>query len=177
MKLYISNSSASRIFLFFILITQNFLYSQDSKQNNAIAAPTANNFTYPQSIFIDSNSGNIWIADFDNHRVLRFDVSTLTASSESINLSAPHEFTLGQNYPNPFNAETQILFTVGLTGNAELSIYNLLGQKIRTLFDGIAEANTQYSVIFDAKKLTSGVYLYTLKTIYRVETKSMCLLK
>lgn len=177
MKYDVKNFSVLQFYLVLILVFQSFLYAQDYRQSKVFATPTASNLTYPQSIFIDSPSGHIWVTDFDNHRVLRFDVSTLTSINETTQKVMPEEYFLGQNYPNPFNAETQITFSVKLTGEVVLSVYDLLGQKISILFDGVATANTQYSVSFNAKNLTSGVYLYSLRTISGFETKQMCLLK
>jgi len=97
--------------------------------------------------------------------------------SESEKLHSPQDFFLNQNYPNPFNGSTQITFSTRLTGDVILSVYNLLGQKIITLFDDIATANTIYSITFDAKNLPSGIYLYSLRTIGGNEVKRMCLLK
>lgn len=166
-------------YLFVILfgIYQIPALSQNKSTDNIIAAPTVSNFTYPQSVFVDSPNGHIWVTDFSSHRVMRFDVSTLTSISESEKLQLPQKFSLNQNYPNPFNGGTQITFSVRLTGNAVLSVYNLLGQKIITLFEGIATANTIYSITFDAKNLPSGMYLYSLHTDNGVEVKRMCLLK
>lgn len=177
MKYYVNNFSTPSFILFLILILQGSVYSQNYRQNKVIAAPTASNFTYPQSIFIDSPSGHIWITDFDNHRVLRFDVSSLTSMNEVHTTSFPGKFLLTQNYPNPFNAQTQISFSSKITGDAVLSVYNLLGQKIMTLFDDTATANTIYFVTFNAENLPSGVYLYSLRTTNGFEVKRMCFLK
>ena len=152
-------------------------YSQNSVSYKIAAPPAANNFEYPQSVFVDSPNGHIWITDFSNHRVLRFDVSSLTTASESEKILSPKNFFLGQNYPNPFNGGTQITFSTRLTEDVVLSVYNLLGQKVTTLFDDIATANTKYSISFDAKNLSSGIYLYSLQTENGVEVKRMCLLK
>src|SRR5437867_7310373 len=65
--------------------------------------PTAGNPAYPQSLFVDSQNGNIWVADFDNNRILRFDVSSLTNARQSIDPLTAEGYKLGQNYPNPFN--------------------------------------------------------------------------
>ena len=157
----------------------HYLYLFVLLLNNAVALPqtTANNFTYPQSIFVDSPNGHIWITDFSNHRVLRFDVSSLTSVSESGKLPSLQNFFLSQNYPNPFNGETQITFSTKSTEDVLLTVYNLLGQKIATLFDEVAAANTVYSIAFDAKNLPSGIYLYSLRTVNGNEVKRMCLLK
>ena len=165
------------IFLFVFAAYIATGYSQTDISYKITAAPAANNFEYPQSVFVDSPNGHIWITDFSNHRVLRFDVSSLTSASESEKILSPKNFFLGQNYPNPFNGGTQITFSTRLTEDVVLSVYNLLGQKVTTLFDDIATANTTYSISFDAKNLPSGIYLYSLRTVNGNEVKRMCLLK
>jgi hypothetical protein len=75
----------------------------------------------------------------------------------------PHVFMLSQNYPNPFNPTTTIEFTVPKTGLAKLTIYNLLGQKIATLFDGDARTGVVQRVVFNASRLASGVYFARLE--------------
>ena len=50
------------------------LYAQSKNDEVIKVPPTANNFAYPQSVFVDSPHGNIWVTDFSNNRVLRFDV-------------------------------------------------------------------------------------------------------
>jgi len=168
-----------KYYLFTILfgIFQITVLSQNKSTYKITAAPTANNFEYPQSVFVDSPNGHIWITDFDNHRVMRFDVSSLTSVSESEKLQSPQNFFLSQNYPNPFNGETQITFSTKSIEDVLLTVYNLLGQKIATLFDEAAAANTVYSIVFDAKNLPSGIYLYSLRTVNGNEVKRMCLLK
>ena len=165
------------IFLFAFAAYIAAAYSQTNISYKITATPSANNFEYPQSVFVDSPSGHIWVSDFSNHRVLRFDVSSLTVVDEIHSLTSPSYFILGQNYPNPFNGETQITFSTKSTEDVLLTVYNLLGQKIATLFDEAAAANTVYSIVFDAKNLPSGIYLYSLRTVNGNEVKRMCLLK
>ena len=165
------------IYLFVFAAYLATAYSQTNISYKITATPTANNFEYPQSVFIDSPNGHIWITDFSNHRVLRFDVSSLTMVDETHSLTSPSYFFLSQNYPNPFNGETQITFSTKSTEDVQLTVYNLLGQKIATLFDEGAEANKLYSIRFDAKNLPSGIYLYSLRTVNGNEVKRMCLLK
>ncbi len=76
------------------------------------------------------------------------------------------------NYPNPFNPKTKISYTVAKPGHVKLTVYNMLGQKVADLVDEI-KSSGRYSVIFNAKNLTSGVYFYKIKTDGFMETKKM----
>jgi hypothetical protein len=75
--------------------------------------------------------------------------------------TGPAAFTLGQNYPNPFNPSTRIPFTVSREERVALEVYNILGQRVAVLADGVIQAGT-YTATFDAKGLASGVYVYRL---------------
>ncbi|MCC6397623.1 MAG: T9SS type A sorting domain-containing protein, partial [Bacteroidetes bacterium] len=90
---------------------------------------------------------------------------------------APREFKLMQNYPNPFNPATQIKFSVETSGRAVLTVYNLLGERVATLFDGAAEAGRYYVATFDAAGLASGIYLYRLTTEQKNDVHKMLLLR
>lgn len=86
------------------------------------------------------------------------------------------EYSLTQNYPNPFNPTTAISITLPLSGNAKLTVYNLLGQEVRTLTNEFKEAGV-YKYTFDAKNLNSGIYLYKLEANGYTQTRKMTLLK
>lgn len=88
----------------------------------------------------------------------------------------PTEFELTQNYPNPFNPTTVINFTLPKAGNVSLKVYNLLGQEVATLVDGFMTAQ-KYEVTFDASKLASGVYVYSLQSENFSQSKKMILMK
>ncbi len=79
-------------------------------------------------------------------------------------------------YPNPFNAATNISYDLPQAGRVSLSVFNLQGQKVATLVDGIQSAGA-YSIPFDGSTLASGVYLYRLQTEGFVQTQKMVLLK
>jgi hypothetical protein len=99
------------------------------------------------------------------------------SSPTSVREVAPMEFSLKQNYPNPFNPTTEIKFSVEQTGRAVLELYNMLGQKVATLFDDVAEAGYFNTVRVDGGALSSGVYLYRLQSGKRSELKKLLLLK
>ena len=89
----------------------------------------------------------------------------------------PGDYQLSQNYPNPFNPTTTITFAMKNTERVTVKVHNMLGQEVATLFDGIANADEVYSLSFDAKELSSGVYLYTLNSASKNEVKKMSLMK
>jgi hypothetical protein len=91
-------------------------------------------------------------------------------------VGVPDKFELNQNYPNPFNPTTTINFTLSKISDVKLTVYNLLGQKVMTLVDSRMSAGQQ-SVVFDASKLTSGVYFYRLDAGSFSAIKKMMLLK
>ena len=86
------------------------------------------------------------------------------------------KFELSQNYPNPFNPETTIEFTIDKESLVNLSVYNLLGQKVSTLVNEKLSAG-HYKVTFNGKNLNSGIYFYKLDTGSNVKTRKMILLK
>ena len=90
-------------------------------------------------------------------------------------------FRLSQNYPNPFNPETQISFNLPEGAKVFLALYNVFGQKVRTLLDTSLPAGW-YKVTWDGKddegiSMASGVYFYRLLAGDKVNTKKMILLK
>ena len=91
------------------------------------------------------------------------------------------EVFLHQNYPNPFNPSTTISFVIPDESKVELSIYNIKGQKIKTLFCDQLSLG-QHSVMWDGrddsnKPVSSGIYLYKLQTQTMTQTRKMLLLK
>lgn len=97
-------------------------------------------------------------------------------SVKPIGSTVPAEFALVQNYPNPFNPTTSITYQIPAAGMVSLRVYDMLGREVATLVNEEHSAGT-YSVKFDAGTLSSGMYLYTLRTGTNVETKRMMLLK
>ncbi|MBD3224667.1 MAG: T9SS type A sorting domain-containing protein [Caldithrix sp.] len=74
----------------------------------------------------------------------------------------PEAFALQQNYPNPFNPVTTIGFNIRNAGKVTLTIYNSVGQRIKTLVDESMNAG-QYEVKFNGQQLSSGVYFYRIE--------------
>lgn len=88
----------------------------------------------------------------------------------------PEAFALEQNYPNPFNPGTRVDFHLPAGGATTLKVYNLLGQEVAVLVDGVLPAGS-YTARFDAGSLPSGVYLYRLTSGGKEETRRMLLVR
>jgi len=97
------------------------------------------------------------------------------------NLNIPESFELGQNYPNPFNPETKVRYTLMRQGEVELSVFDILGRKVKTLTQSKQAAGT-YVVSWDGKDnagrvLSSGIYFYRMRFGSSNKTRKMVLMK
>ena len=88
----------------------------------------------------------------------------------------PTEFALYQNYPNPFNPSTTIRFSLTNPSKVQLRVFNTLGELVKVLVDNRLGAG-QHEAVFDASKLSSGVYYYQLISGEFSVSKGMVLLK
>jgi len=93
-----------------------------------------------------------------------------------IYIGAPIEYELSQNYPNPFNPSTTILFSLPISGNVKLVVYNLLGEQVAELVNGFKEAGV-HTINFNAENINSGIYIYKLETTGFLQTRKMSLVK
>jgi hypothetical protein len=118
-------------------------------------------------------NGNIINIDFVNGNVSE----KVVQSVETETSLQPFEFALKQNYPNPFNPSTNIKFTVKESGTAKLKVFNSLGEKITTLFNGQADPGIVYNIVFEGANLPSGIYIYTLRQKGNLTSKKMILAK
>ncbi len=105
---------------------------------------------------------------------------TITSLNEN---QLPTEFSLSQNYPNPFNPTTTIKFSIPVVGlspvegqHVSLKIYDILGNEVSQLVNQLQKPGN-YRVEFDASRLTSGVYIYSLVTGSYSSVKKMTLIK
>jgi hypothetical protein len=97
------------------------------------------------------------------------------------NNTSPNDFALFQNYPNPFNSSTTIKYQLPEATEIKLEIYNLRGQRIRTLVDQF-QIPGSYLIIWDGtddfnQPVASGVYLYQLQTKYFARTNKLILIR
>jgi hypothetical protein len=94
----------------------------------------------------------------------------------SDNKSVPDMFSLSQNYPNPFNPSTTIEFSIMNSSIVNLSVYNILGQKVISLLNQAMSAGN-HNIKFNASGLSSGIYFYKLTAGSESKIKKMNLLK
>lgn len=90
--------------------------------------------------------------------------------------AVPEDFTLAQNYPNPFNPTTVISYQLPVSSQVRLEVYDMLGRNVATLVDGQVSAG-RHTVNFDARNLSSGVYLYRLQAGSQIMTRKLTILK
>ncbi len=127
---------------------------------------------------------HLWQMDTDDAQSLintiMDDVPTAVGDDDN-GPSVPNQFVLGQNYPNPFNLATNISYVVPERAHITLDVFNILGQKVRTLVDEDKPVG-RYVAGWDSmndqgETVASGIYLYRLKTDKAVLTRKMILLK
>jgi|WetSurMetagenome_2_1015567.scaffolds.fasta_scaffold31156_2 hypothetical protein len=128
--------------------------------------------------YYEGNFSGVWATDQYIYLVggrlviLSFDAS----STENEQIPIPNNSRLLVSYPNPFNAQTTISYSLPEPGPMTLTIYNLLGQKVATLFDGVQTAG-EHKIIWDAKGMTSGVYFCRIENSKIDQTAQMILLR
>ncbi len=101
------------------------------------------------------------------------DIDKKSASNTNV---VNNEYYLSQNYPNPFNPSTIISYSLPVSGQVTLSVFDVLGREIATLINEQKEAGT-HNVVFDASNLAGGVYYYKIQSGNYTETRKLILLK
>ena len=125
--------------------------------------------------------GNNCIPRNQHVAVQSFWVNTGTAGVDSDESLIPKEFALYDNYPNPFNPTTQIAVDLPEAAATEITVWNIMGQRVATLYSGDLNAG-HHTVNFNGrdyngKQLTSGMYLYRVAAGKYNATKKMTLMK
>jgi len=140
------------------------------------------NFTSNQMI---TNTAILWYTNNRYWHVYGSDNATtwvtgsfdeVTYANDSKYQTNPFSYVLTQNFPNPFNPSTTIQFNVPERSLINLTVYNIIGEKVAVLVDGEKEAGF-YSLEFNAAGLPSGIYIYRLQSSEFVQVRKMILLK
>jgi len=136
-------------------------------------------FDYPIDVYIDNHEMQVCEHFADSSGIQSFLIEAGQGKRASEPL--PHQFQLYQNYPNPFNSSTTFFFDLPQEGYTNLVIYNLLGQRVRTLFSQSLPPG-RHRIIWDGRNqagdpISSGVYFSLLSQGRKVKVVKLLLLK
>ncbi len=132
-----------------------------------------------QSVIVDDNL-NVYVTG--TNKTVDWSIITTIKYSQNINgvqsndIELPEKVRLFQNYPNPFNPTTEIEYYLPKQEYVTITIYSILGQEVKRLFNGIQSQGLK-KVLFDGSELPSGIYYYQLKAGFAVATKKMLLIR
>ncbi|MCB0294487.1 MAG: T9SS type A sorting domain-containing protein, partial [Calditrichaeota bacterium] len=109
------------------------------------------------------------------------DRNLLVGIKDEIRPEVPAAFALAQNYPNPFNPTTEIPYALPVNARVEIAVYNILGQKVRTLVNH-AQSPGYYTAHWDGRNdagqlVGSGIYIYRINAGEYRAMRKMILLK
>jgi hypothetical protein len=128
----------------------------------------------PQVYAIIPSDTTLTVTENDSSYYVEFNYRLWTGLSDS--KQTPASFYLNQNYPNPFNPSTTIAYGLMKSGEVKLEVYNILGEKVATLVDGVQNTGT-YQLTWRPENLASGVYLYRLETAGFVQSRKLILIR
>ena len=146
----------------------------------AEAELTDGTYSMERAALVGFHAGSYEFINEDGYKLIKAGIDWILGLDDSFVkgaiYSTPQSFELAQNYPNPFNPSTTINYNLAKPGQVELSVFNLLGDKVATLVNETKQAGA-HSFSFDASELAAGIYLYKLQTANNVFVKKMTLLK
>jgi len=147
------------------VVTFNFKYTAPSASGEQIIYANGNSVN-----FNGQNAGDEW--NFAPNKTIKI-VSSISGIE---NETSVFDYTLKQNYPNPFNPTTTIEYSVPKESFITIKVFNLTGKEITTLVNGEKPAGN-YSLIFKAISLPSGIYFYKMIAGNFVSIKKFILIK
>ncbi len=131
-------------------------------------------FQGPTAIALSPGEQNVYVADRVARKVFVF--GTTATGIKRYQSSVPYRFVLNQNFPNPFNPTTIISYVLEKREKVNLSVYDVLGERVMTLVDGVEIAGPHY-VAFNGSMLSSGMYFYSLRSGEERITRKMAVLR
>ncbi len=146
------------------LLSWNFMVSNDSLKfsydtestNLTLSAPQFAGTVHLTCILSDDSSATV-------RDTIEVVVTSPTGLQDDLFSQIPKSFELRQNFPNPFNPLTKIRFGLPRAGKISITVYNILGKKVATVFEGYKPAG-YHVVTFNGSHLASGIYFYRLTT-------------
>jgi hypothetical protein len=141
---------------------------------------TGSNYDAGNSIAVTSNGSGVYVCGPSEGSGTSGDIAVVKYSQlvgiENIESELPNDFSLSQNYPNPFNPATNIKFSIPVSSNVKITVFDVQGKLVDELVNKEMNPGV-YVVDWDASALSSGTYFYTIRTESFTETKKMILIK
>ncbi len=168
----------SAIIVVLILFSGFFLFSTDTikAESSDISNKVSDEFTS-----LSNNAKRLIGLESNKVNSVGSSVIVTVTVTNIIEPTIPSEFSLSQNYPNPFNMSTTIEYGLPEQSQVSITVYNILGQEVSTLVDGIKPAGL-YQTQWDGTNshgntVATGVYMYRIETSNYIKTKKMLLVK
>jgi hypothetical protein len=130
------------------------------------------NVHYDSSLAANQYPGGFFYSQVSGGVLTPGNISTIDQQRQTI----PTGWVLYQNYPNPFNSETIIGYEIFQPTIVKLVVYNILGQQMKVLVEGMQEVG-KYEILLNAAELVSGIYFYRLSAGGAVQTRKLILQK
>lgn len=153
-------------------------FSSAGELDWAIEKNMQSNIQSMRNININSDGSLIVTADYDDagtRKIMLIKYGS-TIGIQPVSGIIPEKFELSQNYPNPFNPSTNINFSIPVSGNVKLSVYDVSGREVAVLVNKDLAAGT-YKADFNASMLSSGVYFCRINAGDFTDVKKMMLVK
>jgi hypothetical protein len=128
-----------------------------------------------KTLFFEADYGGKYTV-YVSHLLVDENGDTITSVKDKHPITLPNEFKLLPAYPDPFNPTTTITYSLPYKSNIKLSIYDVLGRKIKTLKNGF-ESSGEHTVTFEASGLASGIYIILFQTPQGILSTKMSLIK
>jgi hypothetical protein len=125
-------------------------------------------------------TGKAWFDDFTVEK-MKVAPGTGIITDKGLGGDIPVKYVMMDNYPNPFNPETRIVYSLPQSGKVNLTVYNILGQKVRNLTDTVQNAGT-FTLTWDARNdfgqnVPTGIYIAVLTINNQRVTRKMVLMR
>jgi hypothetical protein len=151
----------------------------DKEENREIDLQVAEEYQFTVSSGVNeqaSNEGKLLNKRKGSEESSRFVLSLIPNLDTSSGRDVPESVKLNPNYPNPFNPTTTIPYEIAEDAEVKLTVWNMIGQKVATLVDGMVEAGTHQET-WNANNMPSGIYIARFEVGNEVFTRKMTLIK
>jgi len=140
--------------------------------DNALVSDYRTNENYTTLMIVSPDTEDLFLAngDFSIEEII------VANSNSLVDVVMPSELTLSKAYPNPFNPSTSLSVYIPSNGFVSVSVYNIMGQLVETLHNGNMSAGT-HSMIWNASRMTSGVYFVRAESSGNISTQKVMLMK